>query len=212
MLDSRIVRSDPDTVRASQTARGGDPALVDRLVEVDEQRRAAIGRFEELRAEQKRLGKQIGPAQGAAKKADESQRAALQAQLDELLSTAGTLADQVKSAEAEVTQLQAEQDALALQLDNIVDPAAPVGSEEDFVVVSEVGQPRDFSAEGFEAKDHLELGARLRAIDVERGAKVSGSRFYYLTGDGALLEIALLNLALSLATANGLVPVIPPHW
>ena len=210
MLDPRVVRADPETVRASQLARGADPSLVDRLVEIDGQRRAAIGRFEELRAEQKRLGKQIGPAQGALKGADDSQRPARQAAVDDLMAAAGTLADQVKQADAAVAELQGQQDAVALELDNIVDPAAPVGGEEDFVVLTEVGEPRDFAAEGFAPKDHLAIGARLSAIDVERGAKVSGSRFFYLTGDGALLEFALLNLALSLATANGLIPVIPP--
>ncbi len=210
MLDPRIVRTDPETVRQSQVARGADPGIVDHYLSVDADRRAAFGRFEELRAEQKRLGKQVGPAQGAVKRAAEADRDAAEAAVAALLADAGALAEQVKSAEAEVAALQEQQDALALQLDNVVHPAAPVGGEADFAVVTEVGTPRDFAAAGFEPKDHLELGARLRAIDVERGAKVSGARFFYLTGDGALLEFALLNLALSVATANGLIPVIPP--
>ncbi len=210
MLDPRIVRTDPETVRQSQVARGADPGIVDHYLSVDADRRAAIGRFEELRAEQKRLGKKIGPAQGAVKRAAEADRDAAEAAVAALLADAGTLAEQVKSAEAEVAVLQEQQDALALQLDNVVHPAAPVGGEDDFTVVTEVGTPRDFAAEDFAPKDHLELGARLQAIDVERGAKVSGARFFYLTGDGALLEFALLNLALSVATGNGLTPVIPP--
>ncbi len=210
MLDPRIVRTDPETVRQSQVARGADPGVVDRYLSVDVARREALGQFEELRAEQKQLGKRIGPAQGALKRADEQSRATLQADVDDLMSTAAELAERVKSAEGQVSHLQALQDEVALELDNVVDPAAPVGGEEDFTVITEVGTPRDFTADGFEPRDHLELGARLRAIDVERGAKVSGARFFYLTGDGALLEFALLNLALSLATANGLTPVIPP--
>lgn len=210
MLDPRVVRSDPDAVRASQRARGGDEAIVDRFVDLDARRRDAIGQYEALRAEQKQLGKRIGPAQGALKRADEAARPEAQAALDELLATAAALAARVKEAESTSADVQAELDAVALQFDNLVDPSAPVGAEEDFTVVAEVGDPRDFGSEGFEAKDHLELGARLQAIDVERGAKVSGSRFFFLTGDGALLEFALLNLAISVAVGNGLTPVIPP--
>ncbi len=210
MLDPRSVRTDPDTVRASQAARGADPTVVDRYLDIDAARREAIGRYEQLRAEQKQLGKRIGPAQGALKRADEADRRARQDEVDALLTQAAGLAEQVKAAEAQAADLQQQLDVIALDLDNVVDPAAPVGGEEDFVVLAEVGHPRDFPTEGFTPRDHLEIGARLRAIDVERGAKVSGSRFFYLTGDGALLEIALLNLAISLATGNGLTPVIPP--
>ena len=210
MLDPRTVRTEPDAVRASQTARGADPTVVDRYLDLDRSRREAIAAFEELRARQKQLGRHIGPAQGALKRADAADRDRLQREVDALLSEAAGLADEVKAAEARSAALQSELDEVALDLDNLVDPAAPVGGEEDFTVITEVGEARDFAAEGFEPRDHLELGSRLRAIDVERGAKVSGSRFFYLTGDGALLELALLNLAMSLATRNGLTPVIPP--
>ncbi len=210
MLDPRTVRTEPDAVRASQTARGADPTVVDRYLDLDRSRREAIAAFEELRARQKQLGRRIGPAQGALKRADAADRDQLQREVDALLSEAAGLADEVKAAEARSAALQSELDEVALDLDNLVDPAAPVGGEEDFTVITEVGEARDFAAEGFEPRDHLELGSRLRAIDVERGAKVSGSRFFYLTGDGALLELALLNLAMSLATRNGLTPVIPP--
>ncbi len=211
MLDPRTVRTDPDAVRASQRARGADAGLVDSYLQTDTERRAAIGQFETLRAEQKQLGKAIGPAQGALRQAaDGPDRDQRQAMVDGLMAQAADLAGQVKEAESLVSELQQRQDTLALQLDNLVDPAAPVGTEADFTVITEVGVPRDFAAEGFAAQDHLALGTRLGAIDVERGAKVSGARFFYLTGDGALLEFALLNLAISLATANGLVPVIPP--
>lgn len=210
MLDPRTVRADPETVRESQLARGADVGLVDRYLQIDSERRTAIGRFEALRAEQKQLGKAIGRAQGDLRAADDGDRAHRQAAVAELMARAADLAAQVKVAESDVGDLQERQDGVALQLDNLVDPAAPVGAEADFTVITEVGAPRDFDAEGFPAQDHLALGTRLRAIDVERGAKVSGARFFYLTGDGALLEFALLNLAVSLATGNGLVPVIPP--
>lgn len=210
MLDPRTVRSDPDAVRSSQSARGADPTVVDRYLDLDRARRDAIATYERLRATQKELGRRIGPAQGALKRATDADRDRLQSEVDVLLGEAAGLAEQVKAAEARSAALQADLDAVALELDNLVDPAAPVGGEEDFTVITEVGEPRDFTSEGFEPRDHLELGSRLRAIDVERGAKVSGSRFFYLTGDGALLELALLNLAMSLATRNGLTPVIPP--
>jgi seryl-tRNA synthetase len=97
-----------------------------------------------------------------------------------------------------------------MNLSNLIDPAAPVGGEADFKVLEEIGSPRDFDKEGFAPKDHVEIGKALGAIDVERGAKVSGSRFYYLTGVGALLEFALVNYAISSAAKNGFIPVIPP--
>jgi len=208
MLDPRILRTDPDIVRESQRRRFADPDLVDAYVAADQQRRAALQQFETLRAEQKSLGKSIGAAQGPARRADatlESQEA-----LAQLLARGTELADQVKAAEATANELEPRLAAIAMQLDNLVAIDAPVGTEADFKLIKQVGQPRDFAQEGFEPRDHLDLGRALGAIDTERGAKVSGARFFYLTGDGALLELALLNLAMSLATANGLIPVIPP--
>lgn len=210
MLDPKLVRSDPQTVRQSQEARGADADAVDRYLAADSARRSAIAEYEELRAEQKNLGKRIGPAQGALKRASDDDRAAAQADVDALMSDAADLAARVKAADAAVGVAQSDLADKALALDNIVDPAAPVGGEEDFTVVTEVGTPRDFAGEGFAPRDHLDLGALLGAIDVERGAKVSGARFFYLTGDGALLELALLNLAMTVAAGNGFTPVIPP--
>ena len=120
------------------------------------------------------------------------------------------LAAQVREAETESAAAAAEAETLLRALSNVVDPAAPVGGEADFVVLQTIGTPRDFAAEGFEPRDHLELGQLLGAIDVERGAKVSGSRFYYLTGVGALLELALLRLAMEQAVSTGFTPMIPP--
>lgn len=206
MIDLQVIRQEPDVVRQSQVARGESPEAVDAVLGADAARRAAVATFESLRAEQKSLGKHIGPLQGKAKGGD----AAAQAELDALLAQTSTLSDQVAAAEQVVREADAELDAAVKVLSNIVDPEAPVGGEDDFRVIEEIGAVRDFVAEGFSPRDHVELGELLGAIDIERGAKVSGSRFYYLTGQGALLELALINLAMALATKNGFTPVIPP--
>ena len=210
MIDPAILRTDPERIRESQRRRGEDVEVVDRLIAADITKRQAQQRFDELRNEQKVLGKQIGPLQGALKKAGDSDRAAMQAELDALMSQASALADEVKAADAAATAAGEELDALWLQVSNLVNLESPVGGEDDFVVLDHVGIPRDFAADGFEPRDHLDLGELLGAIDVNRGAKVSGSRFFYLTGPGALLEFALLNLAMQQATEHGLVPVITP--
>ena len=186
MIDLRLLREDPDRVRASQRARGEDVALVDALLSADELRRSSGVRFDELRSEQKSLGKLIP-------KATPEERA-------ELLKKAEQLKTGVKAADAAQDEADAEAKRLLLLLGNIVHEDVPVGGEEDFVVLETHGTIRDFGAEGFEPKDHLELGEALGAIDMERGAKVSGSRFYYLTGIGALLELALVNAAIAQAT------------
>ncbi|MFF1419326.1 serine--tRNA ligase [Streptomyces sp. NPDC058280] len=196
MIDLRLLREDPDRVRASQRARGEDVALVDALLSADERRRSSGVRFDELRSEQKSLGKLI-PKASAEEKA-------------ELLKKAEQLKADVKAADAEQHEADDEAKQLLLQLGNVVHPDVPVGGEEDFVVLETHGTIRDFAAEGFEPKDHLELGEALGAIDVERGAKVSGSRFYYLTGVGALLELALVNAAIAQATEAGFIPMLTP--
>ncbi|NGO10665.1 serine--tRNA ligase [Streptomyces sp. HC44] len=196
MIDLRLLREDPDRVRASQRARGEDVALVDALLSADERRRSSGVRFDELRAEQKALGKLIPKASGDEKA--------------ELLKKASQLAADVKAADAAQDEAAAQTQELLLQLGNLVHPGVPVGGEEDFVTLETHGTIRDFAAEGFEPKDHLELGTTLGAIDVERGAKVSGSRFYFLTGVGALLELALVNAAMTQATAAGFTPMLTP--
>ncbi|MGP9019737.1 serine--tRNA ligase [Streptomyces sp. BR1] len=196
MIDLRLLREDPDRVRASQRARGEDVGLVDALLSADERRRSSGVRFDELRSEQKSLGKLIP-------KASPEERA-------ELLKKAEQLKADVKSAEAEQNEADEAAKQLLLQLGNIVHEDVPVGGEEDFVVLETHGTIRDFAAEGFEPRDHLELGEALGAIDVERGAKVSGSRFYYLTGVGALLELALVNAAIAQATEAGFIPMLTP--
>ncbi|WP_405898820.1 serine--tRNA ligase [Streptomyces sp. NBC_00727] len=196
MIDLRLIREDPDRVRASQRSRGEDVALVDALLSADERRRSSGVAFDELRSEQKSLGKLIP-------KASPEERA-------ELLTRAEQLKGDVKAADAARDEADAETRNLLLRLGNIVHPDVPVGGEEDFVVLETHGTIRDFGAEGFEPKDHLELGEALGAIDMERGAKVSGSRFYYLTGVGALLELALVNAAVAQATEAGFTPMLTP--
>jgi seryl-tRNA synthetase len=196
VIDLRELREDPDRARASQRARGEDPTLVDRVLAADESRRSSAVRFDALRSEQKSLGKQIPGADGAQKSA--------------LLARGQELAAEVKAADAAQTEAAAQAQQLALALSNLVEPGVPEGGEDDFVLLEEIGTPRDFAAEGFEPRDHLDLGRILGAIDVERAAKVSGARFYYLTGVGALLELALVNLAMQRATAAGFTPMIPP--
>ncbi len=193
MIDLKILRDQPDLVRQSQSARGASVELVDRAIAADQQRRNAIVEFERVRAEQNALSKSIGGAKSDEKNA--------------LLAKAKDLAAAVKDADAKRADAEAHADTVLGELANIADPHAPIGGEADFVVLEEIGQPPTFS---FAPKDHVELGKILGAIDTERGAKVSGSRFFYLTGNGALLEFALINLAISKAVAAGFIPVVPP--
>ena len=187
------MRENPDLVRASQKARGESVEIVGKVLASDEVRRAAINEFEILRAEQNTLSKSVG-----AVKADE--KAAL-------LENAKALATQVKEADGKRAELEEETKNLLMQISNILDPAAPIGKEDNFVVIEHVGTPRTFD---FEARDHIELGKLLGAIDIERGTKVAGSRSYYLTGSGAMLEFALVNYAIASAIKTGFIPVIPP--
>ena len=196
MIDLKVIRENPEAARTSQKVRGEDPALIDQLIAADDARRTALSAFETLRAEQNTLSKSVGAAKGDEKTA--------------LLEKAKVLSAQVKAAEATASELAEKSQAILLQIHNLIDPEAPVGGEEDFTIIEHVGTPRDFAADGFEARDHVEIGKILKAIDTERGAKVSGSRFYYLTGMGAMLEFALVNYAISSATKAGFTPVIPP--
>ena len=193
MIDIKFLRENPDAVRASQKGRGEDVTIVDQVLISDEARRAAINEFEALRAEQNTLSKAVAGAQGEEKKA--------------LLENSKALANKVKEADSKRAEIEEATKKLVMQLSNILDPAAPIGKEEDFVVIEHVGVPRTFD---FEAKDHVELGKLLGAIDTERGAKVAGSRSYYLTGSGAMLEFALVNFAIASALKAGFTPVIPP--
>ncbi len=196
MIDLKQLREHPELFRTSQKVRGEDAELVDKLLAADDLRRAAISEFESLRAKQNVLSKSVGAAKGDEKNA--------------LLESAKQLANEVKAADSKRAQAEEIANKLSLGIANLIDPAAPVGGEADFKVIEKIGTPRDFKAEGFEPKDHVELGKILKAIDTERGAKVAGARSYYLTGVGALLELALVNYAISLAVKNGFTPMIPP--
>jgi seryl-tRNA synthetase len=193
VIDLRTLRNDPDRLRVSQRARGEDDSVVERLLELDERRRSALSSFESLRAEQKTFGRSVSKAQG-----DERQR---------LLDRAKELAQQVKEAEAESQRLDQEVTELLRTVPNIVEDGAPAGGEDDYVVLETVGATPSFD---FEPKDHLALGEALGAIDMERGAKVSGARFFYLIGVGAQLQLALLNLAMEQAIENGFTAMVPP--
>jgi len=193
MIDIKFLRENPDVVRASQKARGEDVSIIEKALAADEIRKSTLDQFETLRAEQNLLSKSVATAKGEEKAA--------------LLDSAKTLAAKVKEADVKRTQCEAEAKAFIMQISNVIDPQAPIGKEEDFVVIENVGKPRAFD---FEPKDHVELGKLLGAIDTERGAKVAGSRSYYLTGVGAMLEFALVNYAITSANKAGFTPVIPP--
>ncbi|MCQ1948442.1 serine--tRNA ligase [Arthrobacter jinronghuae] len=196
MIDVNELRENPEKFRASQRARLADESLVDAIISADASRRDARTRYETLRAEQNAFGKRVAAAKGEEKQA--------------LLAEVKELAAAVKAAGAEADAIQAESDALLRRIPNLVSDGVPVGGEDDFEVVKTVGKPRDFEAEGFKPRDHLEIGELLGAIDMERGAKVSGSRFYFLRGVGARLELALLNMAMDQAVKAGFVPMITP--
>ncbi len=192
VIDLKLVREDPDAVRRSQLARGEDPALVDVLLQADLARRAAISAADSLRAEQKAASKSVGSAAPADRPA--------------LLDRAKQLAAGVKDAEARQAEAETAFAAAHLAIQNVVIDGVPPGGEDDYVVLDTVGAPRAID----NPRDHLELGEALGLVDMERGAKVSGSRFYFLTGRGALLQLGLLQLAVRLACDNGFTLMIPP--
>lgn len=216
MIDLKFLRDQPDAVRASQRARGEDESLVDAVLAADERRREAIGAFESARAEQKAASKELGPLMGRLNKAkkqgdDAALVAELEAEAAALRDKGAALSARVKELEAAAEAAKGELDTSLRQIGNVIQEGVPAGGEEDFDLLEEVGTPRDFAAEGFEPKDHLELGELLGAIDMERGAKVSGSRFYYLTGIGARLETALMGLAQQIAAEEGFTQLVVPN-
>jgi seryl-tRNA synthetase len=193
MIDPVLLRDAPDLVTRSQVARGHSPETVEAALVADRERRAAITTFEELRAAQNAFGKDVA-------KAPKDEKAALVAE-------AKGLADRVKQAQAAVAVAEEAADAAFAKIENIIIDGVPAGGEADFVEIRRVGEVPTFD---FTPRDHLELGEKLDAIDMERGAKVSGARFYFLKGIGARLEIALMNLALNSALEAGFVPLITP--
>ena len=193
MIDPALLRENPDLVKRSQAARGESPETVDAALTADSDRRAAITTFEALRAEQNAFGKLVA-------KAPRDEKAALVSQAKEL-------AEQVKAAQHAVTAAEAVADEALGRIQNIIIEGVPAGGEKDFVELRHVGETPTFD---FEPRDHLALGELLGAIDMERGTKVSGSRFYFLRGIGARLELALMNMALDRALQHDFVPLIPP--
>ena len=193
MIDPVLLRENPDVIRASQVARGSDPGLVDVALQADADRRSALAAFEELRAEQNVFSKKVGQAQGDEKKA--------------LLAEVAQLAAKVKEANAAASAADEAYTEAARKIQNPIIEGIPSGGEDNFVTLREVGTVPTFD---FEPKDHLELGESLGAIDMTRGTKVSGARFYFLRGIGARLELALMNLALDRALEAGFIPLITP--
>lgn len=193
MIDPRLLRDDPDRVRAAQAQRRLSDDVVDRALAADSARRQAIADFEARRAEQKASGALVAKAQGEEKQA--------------LLAQVKQLAAGVKEAEAARVAAEAEWEEALKAIPNLADEAAPAGLEDDYTVIEQVGTPREFD---FEPRDHVELGQLLGAFDLERGAKVSGSRFYFLTGIGAQLQLALVNMAMDQARAAGFVQTAAP--
>ncbi len=193
MIDPQLLRDDPETVRRSQKSRGASVELVDRAIAADTARRSSIGDFENLRAEQNAFGKTVAAAPKDQKQA--------------LVADAQELAARVKAAQQVSQDAEAEFTAIVGSIANIVIDDVPAGGEENFVTLREVGTTASFD---FEPRDHAELGELLGAIDIARGVKVSGSRFYFLKGVGARLELALMNLALDKALAEGFTPLITP--
>ncbi|MDN5797253.1 MAG: serine--tRNA ligase [Intrasporangium sp.] len=213
MIDIKLLREDPERVRASQLARGEDPGVVDAILAADERRRSSLGQFEALRGEQKAVSKAVGAAMGAfqkAKKSGADNVAELETAATAARERAAELSDRVKALEATAGHADDDLDTLMRKVGNVIVDGVPSGGEDDYIVLETIGTPRDFTAEGFEPRDHLELGERLGAIDMERGAKVAGARFYFLTGVGARLELALLNMAVAQAVENGFTPMITP--
>ncbi len=193
MIDLNLLRENPDAVKASQRARGRDEKIVDQAVELDAMRRKALADFESLRAEQNAHSKLVATA-------PKDQKASLVAE-------AGALSVKVKAANELAGSAAEELDRVIWQIENVVLDGVPAGGEADYVVIKEVGHKPSFD---FEPKDHVALGESLDVIDMERGAKISGSRFYFLKGMGARLELALMNLALDKATQAGFTALITP--
>ena len=207
MINPDFVRNNPQIVKDSQSARGENPALIDEFLKNDQLWRNLTVEVDNLRAEQKSLSKEIGNLKGQQKSSPAPE---VDKQLDVLTKKGTELSDNIASLTTKQEEVKKLADKAMSGISNLVHKDAPIGEEKDFKIVETIGKPRDFSAEGIKIKDHVELGEDLKLIDLERGAKVSGSRFYYLVGDGALLELALVNFAIDIAQNHGFTPVIPP--
>lgn len=196
MIDLRALRENPEPARQSQILRGDDPAVVEQILAADQTRREALVKFENLRAEQNTVSKSVG-------KASPEDRPVLLAQAKEL-------AGKVKEAEQAADVANQEFQEAVKKIANLVLPGVPAGGEDDYEVLKHVGKIRDFTGEGVEIKDHLDVAERIDALDMKRGTKVAGSRFYYLKGMGARLELAMLTCAADLAVAKGFTLMTTP--
>lgn len=196
MLDIQFIREHADIVKESQRKRGESVELVDETLRADQERRDSLKAFEDARAQQKAMGKKVASAPN-------EEKAALIAQTKELAAQVAQFKDAADRATATYTDLM-------WKFSNVVEDDAPAGGEDDYVVVQEIGTPRDFSAEGFEPKNHLDLGVGVAGIDMTRGAKVSGSRFYFLRGAIARMELAMLTMAVDQAENNGFIMTTTP--
>lgn len=196
MLDIQFIREHADIVKESQRKRGESTALVDQVLQADAERRQALQAYEATRSEQKGLGKQVAQAQGDEKA--------------QLLTRTKELSDQVSAFKDAADKADAAYTELMWKFSNVVEDEAPEGGEDDYIVIDKVGTPRNFDSEGFAPKNHLQLGEAVAGIDMKRGVKVSGSRFYFLRGDVARMEIAMLTMAVDQAQARGFIPVITP--
>jgi seryl-tRNA synthetase len=192
VIDLKQLRENPDGVRGSQRARGEDPGLVDVLLDADAKRRAAVAAADNLRAEQKAVSKQVSSVSPEQRQA--------------VLERAKSLAADVKTAETAQADAQEAFTAAHMAISNVIVDGVPAGGEDDYTVLDTVGSVPEIE----NPKDHVELGSSLGLFDMERGAKVSGSRFYFLTGRGALLQLGLLQSAVRLAVEHGFTLMIPP--
>ncbi|MEY4417829.1 MAG: hypothetical protein RIQ88_267 [Actinomycetota bacterium] len=193
MIDLNLLRENPDAIRLSQQARGASTVLVDQAIQADQNWRKALADFESLRAQQNAKSKLVATAPKEEKAA--------------LIAESQALAAEVKAAEALASDKEKELSEVIWKIENVVIPGVPVGGEDDYVVLREEGTKANFA---FKAQDHVALGESLDLIDIERGAKISGSRFYFLKGWGARLELALMNLALDQASSAGFTALITP--
>ena len=200
MINPEILRKTPELVRQSQAARGESTTWVDEFAEQDSRWRALTVQTDELKNEQKNLGKLIGSAKSSGDKKA----------LEDLTKRGTEIAEQIDQLADSLEEAKQKSEAALKNISNLVDSTAPIGTEADFKVIETHGTPRDFAKENLAIQDHVEIGKNLNLIDIERGAKVSGSRFYYLVNDGALLELALVNFAMDIAREFGFAPVIPP--
>ncbi len=215
VIDIKLLRDNPDLVRRSQRARGEDESLVEAALAADERRRAALGEYEKARAEQKAVSKEVGAIMGRLAKATRSSSTStvvgLKDEAEQARANAALLSEDVKELEVAAARADAEMTEISHRIPNVIIDGVPPGGEEDFVVLQTCGTPiRAFDDEGFAPRDHVDVLERIGGLDLARGVQVAESRFYYLVGQGARLESALINLALDTAYRNGFTQLSVP--